>query len=267
MPRYRLDIEYDGTGYAGWQRQDDYPSIQQAIETAIYGFCGETVSVRGAGRTDAGVHALRQVAHFDVEKTWPDDTVRDAVNAHLQMARERIVILAAQEVAGDFDARFSATRRHYVYRIICRRAPLVLEKNRALWSPRQLDVEAMHAAAQRLVGRHDFTTFRSAQCQAKSPVRSLDRLDVLRGAQDGLIEIHATARSFLHNQIRSFAGTLRLVGEGKWNADDVQAALEARSRKACGPVAAPEGLYFLRVDYGNRDDAMSADEKDGVDAD
>lgn len=249
MPRYRLDIEYDGSGYAGWQRQDDHPSIQQAVETAIHGFCGETVSIRGAGRTDAGVHAWGQVAHVDLENQWPDDTVRDAINAHLQMARERVAILVAREVPDDFDARFSATRRHYVYRIICRRAPLVIEKHRALWSPRPLDAEAMHQAAQRLVGRHDFTTFRSVQCQANSPVRSLDRLDVTTGGSNGLIEIHATARSFLHNQIRSFAGTLRLVGEGKWTADDVQTALEACSRKACGPVAAPEGLYFRQVDY------------------
>ncbi|MEM5471308.1 tRNA pseudouridine(38-40) synthase TruA [Hoeflea sp. AS60] len=249
MPRYRLDIEYDGTGYAGWQRQDNHPSIQQAIETAILGFSGETVSIRGAGRTDAGVHALGQVAHADFEKTWPADTVRDAINAHLQMARERVVILAARQVDDAFDARFSALKRHYVYRIICRRACLVLERNRALWSAKPLDVAAMHAAAQRLVGRHDFTTFRSMQCQANSPVRSLDRLDVVKGDAEGLIEIHASARSFLHNQIRSFTGTLRLVGEGKWSADDVEAALLARSRRACGPVAAPEGLYFRAVEY------------------
>lgn len=249
MPRYRLDIEYDGTGYAGWQRQEDQPSVQQAIETAIRGFCAETVSIRGAGRTDAGVHALGQVAHADLAKEWPGDTVRDAINAHLRMARERVVILSAGRVADDFDARFSALRRHYIYRIICRRTPLVLESNRALWSPRQLDATAMHEAAQRLVGRHDFTTFRSVQCQANSPVRSLDRLDVVAGNADGLIEIHASARSFLHNQIRSFAGTLRLVGEGKWSADDVEAALAARSRKACGPVAVPQGLYFRAVDY------------------
>lgn len=249
MPRYRLDIEYDGTGYAGWQRQDDHPSIQQAIETAILGFCGETVSIRGAGRTDAGVHALGQVAHVDLEKSWPDNTVRDAINAHLLMARERVVILAARQVDAEFDARFSALKRHYVYRILCRRAPLVIEKNRALWSPKPLDAAAMHEAAQRLVGRHDFTTFRSMSCQANSPVRSLERLDVVRGDADGLIEIHASARSFLHNQIRSFAGTLRLVGEGKWSADDVAAALAARDRKACGPVAAPEGLYFRAVEY------------------
>lgn len=249
MPRYRLDVEYDGTGYAGWQRQDEHPSIQQAIETAILGFSGETVSIRGAGRTDAGVHALGQVAHVDLQKNWPDDTVRDAINAHLQMARERVAVLAARQVDDGFDARFSALKRHYIYRIICRRSPLVLEKKRALWSARPLDVAAMHEAAQRLVGRHDFTTFRSVQCQANSPVRSLDRLDVVKGDADGLVEIHASARSFLHNQIRSFAGTLRLVGEAKWSADDVEAALAAKSRKACGPVAAPEGLYFRAVEY------------------
>jgi len=249
MPRYRLDIEYDGAGYAGWQRQDNHPSVQQAIETAILGFCGETVRVYGAGRTDAGVHALGQVAHVDLVKDWSCDKVRGAINAHLAMTRQRIVILSASRVADDFDARFSALRRHYIYRIICRPVPLVLERNRALWSPKPLDAAAMHEAAQRLVGRHDFTTFRSVQCQANSPVRSLDRLDVVRGGMEGLIEIHAGARSFLHNQIRSFAGTLRLVGEGKWSADDVEAALAARSRKACGPVAAPEGLYFRSVDY------------------
>lgn len=249
MPRYRLDIEYDGTGYAGWQRQDNHRSIQQAIEAAILGFSGETVLVRGAGRTDAGVHALGQVAHLDLDKAWPDDTVRDATNAHLHMARERVAILAARRVEDGFDARFSALKRHYVYRIICRRSPLVLEKNRALWSARPLDVAAMHEAAQCLVGRHDFTTFRSMQCQANSPVRSLDRLDVVAGGSEGLIEIHASARSFLHNQIRSFAGSLRLVGEAKWSVEDVATALAARSRDACGPVAAPEGLYFRAVDY------------------
>ncbi|AKI02452.1 tRNA pseudouridine(38-40) synthase [Hoeflea sp. IMCC20628] len=253
MPRYRLEIEYDGTGYAGWQRQDNHHSIQQALETAFKKFCGETVVVRGAGRTDAGVHALGQVGHVDLEKLWPDDTVRDAVNAYLLAAGERVAILAARKVDDGFDARFSAIKRHYIYRIICRRTPLVIERNRALWSSKSLDAAAMHEAAQCLVGRHDFTTFRSTNCQANSPVRNLDSLDVVTGATEGLIEIHASARSFLHNQIRSFAGTLRLVGAGKWSTADVAAALEARDRKACGPVAAPEGLYFRAVDYPETD--------------
>lgn len=253
MPRYRLKIEYDGTGYAGWQRQDNHHSIQQALETAFLKFCGETVVVRGAGRTDAGVHALGQVGHVDLEKLWPDDTVRDAVNAYLLAAGERVAILAARKVEDGFDARFSAIKRHYIYRIICRRTPLVIERNRALWSSKALDAAAMHEAAQCLVGRHDFTTFRSTNCQANSPVRNLDSLNVVTGATEGLIEIHASARSFLHNQIRSFAGTLRLVGAGKWSASDVAAALEAKDRKACGPVAAPEGLYFRAVDYPETD--------------
>jgi pseudouridylate synthase I len=249
MPRYRLTIEYDGTRYAGWQRQAGPRSIQGAIEAAILGFCGETVTIQGAGRTDAGVHARGQVAHLDLSKTWAADTVRDALNAHLRMAGDDVAILEAAETAPDFDARFSALKRHYLYRIVCRPAPLVLEKNRAWLVRRALDAEAMHAAAQILVGRHDFTTFRSIQCQAKSPVRTLDRLDVARHPESGAIEIRASAQSFLHNQIRSFAGTLKLVGEGRWTAEDVASALAARDRKACGTVAPPEGLYFLSVDY------------------
>jgi len=254
MPRYRLTIEYDGTPYVGWQRQDNGVSVQGAVETAAGKLCGHAISVRGAGRTDAGVHALGQVAHIDFRKAWPPETVRDALNAHLGQAGERIVILEAVAVADDFDARFSAIRRHYLYRIVNRRTPLAIDRRRALWVPKPLDAEAMHAAAQRLVGRHDFTTFRSSHCQAKSPVRTLDRLDVRRdGAR---IDISATAQSFLHNQIRSFAGTLRLVGEGGWTAADVAAALAARDRAACGPVAGPEGLYFVRVDY--EDDGEAA---------
>lgn len=249
MPRYRLTVEYDGTGYAGWQRQDGPASIQQALETAVRGFCGETVSIRGAGRTDAGVHARGQVAHFDLSRDWPAETVRNAVNAHLGMAGERVAVIEAATVTDDFDARFSARKRHYLYRFICRRAPLVLERDRAWWIPKPLDAEAMHEAAQALVGHHDFTTFRSIQCQAKSPVKSLDRLDVLTNPQDGTIELYASAQSFLHNQIRSFAGTLKLVGEGRWTKADVKTALEARDRKACGPVAPPCGLYFISVDY------------------
>ena len=247
MPRYRLDIEYDGTPYAGWQRQAGQHSVQAAIEQALLGFCGETVSLRGAGRTDAGVHAAGQVAHVDLARDWPADTVRDAINAHLRLAGETVSVLAAQPAADDFDARFSATARHYLYRILNRRAPPALEKNRAWWVPAPLDAAAMHEAAQLLVGRHDFTTFRSIQCQAKSPVRTLDRLDVTRDGD--MIEISASARSFLHNQVRSMVGTLKRVGEGAWSAGDVKAALAARDRAACGAVAPPEGFIWSKVDY------------------
>ncbi|MDK1377011.1 MULTISPECIES: tRNA pseudouridine(38-40) synthase TruA [unclassified Sinorhizobium] len=247
MPRYRLTVEYDGSDYVGWQRQENGPSVQGAIEKAILSLTGETVSVRGAGRTDSGVHAMGQVAHADLTREWKTHTLRNALNAHLTLAGERVSILDALEAPPDFDARFSAVRRHYLYRIISRRSPLALEARRAWWVPKTLDHEAMHEAAQRLVGHHDFTTFRSAHCQATSPLRTLDRLDVTRVGD--LIEIRATAQSFLHNQIRSFAGSLKLVGEGKWTPDELQAALEARDRKACGPVAPPDGLYFMQVDY------------------
>ncbi|MDQ6435726.1 tRNA pseudouridine(38-40) synthase TruA [Mesorhizobium sp. LHD-90] len=248
MPRYRLDIEYDGSPYAGWQRQDGPHSVQAAIEQAIQKFCGDTVSLRGAGRTDAGVHATAQVAHADLTKIWPADTVRDAINAHLHSAGETVVVVAASVANADFDARFSATGRRYLYRILNRRAPAALEKHRAWWVPKPLDADAMHAAAQRLVGLHDFTTFRSAQCQADSPVRTLDGLDVSRSGD--LIEVRAAARSFLHNQVRSMVGSLKRVGEGGWNADDLTAALAARDRVACGQVAPPDGLYLVGVEYG-----------------
>ncbi|TDH38085.1 tRNA pseudouridine(38-40) synthase TruA [Pseudohoeflea suaedae] len=248
MPRYRLLIEYDGTGYAGWQRQDGPASVQGAIEAAIKGFSGEEVGIRGAGRTDTGVHARGQVAHVDLARDWPVETVRNAINAHLGMARETVAVLEAEKVADDFDARFSATKRHYLYRYICRPAPLVLERDRAWWLARPLDAQAMHDAAQALVGRHDFTTFRSVHCQSRSPVKTLDRLDVSVNA-DGTIELRASAQSFLHNQIRSFAGTLKLVGQGKWSRADVETALQARDRSACGAVAPPGGLYFMQVDY------------------
>jgi tRNA pseudouridine38-40 synthase len=247
MPRYKLVIEYDGTPYVGWQRQDNGPSVQGAIEAAILSLTGETVSIRGAGRTDSGVHAMGQVAHADLTRDWKEHTLRNALNAHLGMAGERVVILDAAQVPDDFDARFSAKKRHYLYRIISRKAPLALEANRAWFVAKDLDHDAMHAAGQMLVGRHDFTTFRAAQCQANSPVRTIDRLEVTRGGD--LIEMRVSAQSFLHNQIRSFAGTLKLAGEGKWTADDVRAALESRDRKACGPVAPPDGLYFMAVDY------------------
>lgn len=247
MPRYRLRIEYDGTPYVGWQRQDNGPSVQGAIEAAILSLTGETVSIRGAGRTDSGVHARGQVAHADLSRDWKEHTLRNALNAHLGMAGERVAILDAAEVPDDFDARFSAKKRHYLYRIISRKAPLALEAHRAWFVVKDLDHEAMHEAGQMLVGRHDFTTFRAAQCQANSPIRTIDRLEVTRSGD--LIEMRVSAQSFLHNQIRSFAGTLKLVGEGKWTAEDVRTALEARDRKACGPVAPPDGLYFMAVDY------------------
>lgn len=245
MVRYRLRIEYDGRPFHGWQRQDNGPSVQAAIETAIVRFCGETVRLNGAGRTDAGVHALGQVAHFELTRGFDPATVRDALNHHLRPAP--VAILEAQEVDSAFHARFSATARHYRFRIVCRRAPLALERGRAWHVVHALDDAAMHAAAQELVGHHDFTTFRAAECQAKSPLKTLDRLSVRRQGEELWIE--ASARSFLHNQVRSIVGTLKLVGEGKWTQGDVAAALAARLRARCGPVAPPDGLYLLAVDY------------------
>jgi tRNA pseudouridine38-40 synthase len=245
MPRYKLTIEYDGRPFVGWQIQHNGPTVQAALEKAVSQFCGEVVFVQGAGRTDAGVHALGQVAHVDLDKIWEPDTVRDAVNAHLRP--QPVAVISAERVSDDFDARFSATRRHYLYRIINRRADLTFEKGRALRVPKLLNSSAMHAAAQRLVGTHDFTTFRHSECQAKSPVKTLDRLDVRRLKDD--IHIMATARSFLHTQVRSMVGALIAVGEGRWNADDVTRALYARSRNACAAVAPAEGLYLVRVDY------------------
>lgn len=247
MARYKLTIEYDGTNYAGWQRQDGLRTIQDAIEKAICAFSGETVTLSGAGRTDAGVHARGQVAHVDFVKEWRADQVRDAINAHLVMNGETIAILSAENVSDNFDARFSACMRHYHFIILNRRAPAVLRMNRVWWVPKQLDAKAMHDAAKRLLGRHDFTTFRSSQCQAKSPVRTLERLDVIRNGEE--INIFASARSFLHNQIRSFAGSLMEVGIGRWTADDLQTALEAKDRTCCGVVAPPSGLYLTQVDY------------------
>ncbi|QPC86585.1 tRNA pseudouridine(38-40) synthase TruA [Mesorhizobium sp. NBSH29] len=247
MPRYRLDVEYDGSAYAGWQRQPDLPTVQGAIENALLAFCGEVLTLRGAGRTDAGVHASGQVAHVELAKNWPAEKVRDALNAHLQMAGQRVSILDATPAAEDFDARFSAIGRHYLYRIANRRAPVALDHRKVWWVPKKLDAQAMHEAAQLLTGRHDFTTFRSTQCQAESPVRTLERLDVVRLAD--AIEIRASARSFLHNQVRSIVGSLKKVGEGGWSAAQLQAALEARNRAACGQVAPPDGLYLIKVDY------------------
>jgi len=245
MPRYKLTIEYDGAPFLGWQIQDQGPSVQAALIAAVEAFCGERVKVRGAGRTDTGVHALGQVAHIDLGKDWPSDTVRDALTAQLRPLP--IAVLAAEKVPDSFDARFSARARHYLYRIVNRRADLALERGRAWRLPRPLDAAAMAAAAQRLIGRHDFTTFRHVDCQAKSPVKTLDRLDVTRAGEE--IRIDAVARSFLHSQVRSMVGALVFVGEGRWSADDLAAARDARDRSACAPVAPPEGLYLVRVDY------------------
>jgi tRNA pseudouridine38-40 synthase len=245
MPRYKLTIEYDGRPFVGWQIQDNGTTVQGVLAAAAEAFSGEKVVIYGAGRTDAGVHALAQVGHVDFSKAWDTDTVRDALNAHLRP--HPVAIIAAEQVPDTFDARFSAVKRHYLYRIINRRADLTFERGRAWRIPKLVNSGAMHAAAQRLVGRHDFTTFRNVECQAKSPVKTLDQLDVHRIRDD--IHVTAAARSFLHTQVRSMVGALALVGEGKWTADDVSAALEKRDRAACAPVAPPDGLYLTSVDY------------------
>jgi tRNA pseudouridine38-40 synthase len=245
MPRYKLLIEYDGAPFVGWQVQHNGVSVQGVLTAAAVAFCGEDVHVQAAGRTDAGVHALGQVAHIDLAKPWDPGTIRDAINAHLRP--HPVAVLTAERVADDFDARFSARQRHYLYRILNRRPDLTLEAGRAWRAPRSLDASAMHEAAQCLVGRHDFTTFRAAECQAKSPVKTLDRLDVERHRDE--LRIHASARSFLHHQVRSMVGSLVQVGEGRWSANDLAHVLAARDRKACGPVAPPDGLYLVRVDY------------------
>jgi tRNA pseudouridine38-40 synthase len=245
MPRYKLVIEYDGTPFAGWQIQANDISVQGALTAAVEAFCGERTNVQGAGRTDAGVHALGQVAHVDLTKEADPETVRDALNAHLRP--HPIAVVSVEIASPDFDARFSAVRRHYLYRIVNRRADLALDRNRAWRVARPLDARSMQTAAQLLVGKHDFTTFRAAECQAKSPVKTLDRLDVEHCGDE--LRIKASARSFLHHQVRSMVGSLALVGEGKWTPDDLGRALAARDRTACGPVAPPDGLYLVRVDY------------------
>jgi len=245
MHRYMLTLEYDGTCFVGWQMQENGPSVQSCLIEAVKAFSGEDVIPRGAGRTDAGVHALGQVSHFDLAKDWEPDKVRDALNA--QLRPDPISVLNCERAAEDFDARFSAKARHYLYRIVDRRAPLALERNRAWGVFRPLDAEAMHEAARTLIGNHDFTTFRSTECQAPSPVKTLDRLEISRHGE--VIRIEVSARSFLHNQVRSMVGSLKLVGDGRWTERDLKQALEARDRNACGPVAPPCGLYLVKVDY------------------
>lgn len=245
MPRYKLTLEYDGGPFAGWQRQDDVPTVQGVLEAAAEAINGAPVTAHAAGRTDAGVHALGQVAHVDLEKDFPTHTVRDALNQH--MRPHPVAVLEAERVGEDFHARFSAKKRHYLYRLVDRRPPLTLDKGHVWRVPYRLDAEAMHQAAQVLVGQHDFTTFRDSQCQADSPVKTLEAISVSRvGA-----EIHLTCRaiSFLHRQVRSMTGSLVEVGSGKWSARDLRAVLDAADRQRCGPVAPPDGLYLTKVDY------------------
>ncbi len=245
MPRYKLTIEYDGAPFCGWQIQADQVTVQGVLTAAVTALTGDTALVQGAGRTDAGVHARGQVAHVDLARDWPTDTVRDALNAHLRP--HPVAVLSAERVPDDFNARMSAVKRHYLYRIINRRADLALDTGHAWRVPRPLDAAAMHDAAQRLVGKHDFTTFRSTECQAKSPVKTLDQLDVVRDGEH--VHVITSARSFLHNQVRSMVGSLVAVGDGKWSADGLARALDARDRTACGQVAPPDGLYLMKVDY------------------
>lgn len=243
--RWKLTIEYDGGGFCGWQAQENGLSIQQAIERAIEAFTGETPRLTVAGRTDAGVHAAGQVAHVDLAREWTAKTVRDAINAHLRGSN--VAILSAEAVDENFDARRSATRRVYEYRILNRASPPALEKGRVWHIIRPLDCAAMREAAQLLLGHYDFTSFRAAECQANSPMRTLDRLDVSR--QGEIISIIAEARSFLHHQVRNMAGTLRLFGEGRHPPSYMGKILAAKNRAAAGQTAPPEGLTFLRVDY------------------
>ena len=245
MPRYKLTIEYDGAGFAGWQRQANGLSVQEALETAITRFCGERVPVHGAGRTDAGVHALGQTAHLDLTRVVPPEVLRSALNHHLRPAA--ISVLTAEPAPDAFDARLSATCRIYLYRILNRRAPPALERGRVWQVAPPLDVAVMCEGARHLIGHHDFSTFRDSLCQAKSPLKTLDALDLRR--IDDEIHIEARARSFLHRQVRNMTGTLKLVGLGRWHPDDIARALAARDRRAGGPTAPPEGLYLVEVRY------------------
>jgi tRNA pseudouridine38-40 synthase len=248
VPRYKLTIEYDGTGLVGWQRQANGVSVQEALETAIAAFCGERTTVHGAGRTDAGVHALAHTAHIDLTRVADPAVLRSAINYHLRPVA--ISVLAAAAAPADFDARLSATGRVYLYRILNRRAPPALERGRVWQVAPPLDVEAMREGAQHLIGHHDFSTFRDSLCQAKSPVKTLERLEIQRVGEE--IRIETRARSFLHHQVRIMAGTLKLVGLGRWRPDDVARALAARDRRAGGPTAPPAGLYLVEVQYPGR---------------
>ncbi|WIY53338.1 tRNA pseudouridine(38-40) synthase TruA [Devosia sp. YIM 151766] len=245
MPRFKLILEYDGTPFCGWQRQADRMSVQQALEEAIARFSGEAVTTQAAGRTDAGVHALGQVVHFDLGKDWDAFRIREALNYHLRP--HPVVVVECEAVGNDFEARFSAKARHYAYRILNRRAPAAIERHQVWHVPMPLDAQSMHEAAQLILGRHDFSTFRSSECQANSPIRTLDVFEV--SGDDEIVTITAGARSFLHHQVRSMVGSLKLVGEGKWSPADFRAALDAADRRRCGAMAPASGLYLTGVDY------------------
>jgi tRNA pseudouridine38-40 synthase len=245
MARYRFTLEYDGAGFVGWQRQINGFSVQQAMEEAIQRFTGETPSVISAGRTDSGVHAIGMVASADIAKGMPPGKIREALNFHLRP--HPVAAVSVDHVADDFSARFDCVKRHYLYRISNRQGPPILNKGRVWHITQQLDVEAMNAAATRLIGKHDFESFRSAHCQSETALKTLDQLEAERVGEE--IHIRCSARSFLHNQVRIFAGTLSEVGRGKWSPDDVTTALEAKDRSAAGPTAPAWGLYFVRADY------------------
>jgi len=245
MPRYRLTIEYDGGPFCGFQMQANGPSVQAALVRAVEGFCGEKVVIHAAGRTDTGVHATGQVVHFDLEKSWPERTVRDAMNFHLRP--DPVGVIEVRLADEDFHARFSAKGRRYLYRILNRWTPAVLERGRVWVVRKPLDAEAMHEAAQALVGLHDFTTFRDAACQSKSPIKTLDVVCVRREGEE--VRLVFEARSFLHRQVRSMTGSIVEVGQGRWSAEELKAALEAKSRQACGQVAPADGLYLTGVEY------------------
>ncbi len=249
MPRYRLTIEYDGTHFMGWQFQPNGATVQGVLEAALEKLHGSRLLVQCAGRTDAGVHAWGQIAHVDLPKHWDSFELINAINGNVRP--HLVSIVSATEVSLEFHARFSATQRRYLFRILNRRAPPTIERHKVWHVPILLDVDAMHEAAQHLVGHHDFSTFRDAQCQAKSPVKTIDKFDVTRHGE--IIELNVEARSFLHQQVRSMTGSLKRVGEGRWTPRDLKAALQARNRSACGPVAPPDGLYLVHVSYDSKD--------------
>ena len=247
MPRYKLTVEYDGTDFVGWQRQINGPSVQAALEAAMHRFCGADLTIRAAGRTDAGVHALGQVVHADIDGAHPPAVVRDAMNFYLRPLP--IVVVTAEIAPPGFDARLSAVARAYRYRIVNRVAPAALARDRAWHVATPLNAAAMRRAARCLIGRHDFTTSRASACQARSPLKTLDRLDVMRRGEEIVIE--ARARSFLHHQVRSMVGSLKRVGEGKWPEAEIADALAARDRRRAGPTAPARGLTLVEVDYGD----------------